>query len=100
MMLKSASVEDSLRAGQEMVSSAAAFGERLGVAVETGVRVAPNEEEIIGFANSGAFDLLVLGTSTGALTDRPFFGHRVPYILENARLPVVVVSLPPSNSGT
>jgi nucleotide-binding universal stress UspA family protein len=73
MMLKSASVEDSLRAGQEMVSSAAAFGERLGVAVETGVRVAPNaEEEIIGFANSGAFDLLVLGTSTRALTDRPF----------------------------
>jgi nucleotide-binding universal stress UspA family protein len=100
MMLKSASVEDSLRAGQEMVSSAAAFGERLGVSVETGVRVAPNaEEEIIGFANSGAFDLLVLGTSTRALTDRPFFGHRISYILENAQLPVVVVSLPPPNSG-
>ena len=99
MMLKSASIDDSLRAGQEMVSTAAAFGERLGVAVETGVRVAPNaEEEIVGFANSGAFDLLVLGTSTRALTNRPFYGHRVSYILENSQLPVAVVSLPPSNA--
>ncbi|REK19736.1 MAG: hypothetical protein DWQ40_06835 [Actinobacteria bacterium] len=100
MMLRSAAIDDSLRAGQEMVSTAAAFGERLGVVVETGVRVAPNaEEEIVAFANSGAFDLLVLGTSTRALTDRPFYGHRVSYILENAQLPVAVISLPPSNSG-
>ncbi len=100
MMLKSASIDDSLKAGQEMVSTAAAFGERLGVAVETGVRVAPNaEEEIVGFANSGAFDLLVLGTSTRSLTNRPFYGHRVSYILENSQLPVAVVSLPPSNTG-
>lgn len=99
MMLNSAAIKDSLRAGQEMVGAAAAFGERLGVVVETGVRVAPNaEEEIVAFANSGAFDLLVLGTSTRSLTNRPFYGHRVSYILENAQLPVVVVSLPPSNS--
>lgn len=98
MMLNSAAIEDSIRAGQEMVSTAAAFGERLGVEVETGVRVAPNaEEEIVAFANSGAFDLLVLGTSTRSLTNRPFYGHRVSYILEHALLPVVVVSLPASD---
>lgn len=97
IMLNTSAIEDSIRAGQEMVGAAAAFGERLGVVVETGVRVAPNaEEEILAFANSGTFDLLVLGTSTRSITNRPFYGHRVSYILENARLPVVVVSLPSS----
>ncbi len=98
ILLPGGSMHESLRAGQELVSAAAAFGERLGISVEAGVRVAPNaEEEIVAFANSGAFDLLVLGTSTRALTDRPFYGHRVSYILENAGVPVAVVSLPPTS---
>lgn len=97
LMLEGPAVDESLRAGQELVGVAAAFGERLGVAVETGVRVAPNaEEEIVNFANSGAFDLLVLGASTRALTDRPFYGHRVSYMLERSNLPVAVVGLSPS----
>jgi nucleotide-binding universal stress UspA family protein len=101
LLLESGTVDESLRAGQEMVNAAAAFGERLGVAVETGVRVAPNaEQEIVGLANSGAFDLLVLGTSTRSLTDRPFYGHRVSYILDQAELPVAVVSLPPTRMPT
>lgn len=96
LMFLDAAIDDGLRAGQEMVGSAAAFGERLGVAVETGVRIAPNAElEIVRFANSGNFELLVLGTSTRALTDRPFYGHRVSYMLENSDLPVVVIGLPP-----
>jgi Kef-type K+ transport system membrane component KefB len=90
-------VEDSLVAGRELVRDAAGFGERLGVAVETGVRVAPNaEEEIVAFGNSGAFDLLVIGASARSLTNRPFYGHRVSYILEQSELPVAVVSLPPT----
>lgn len=100
VMLNKSAIEDSLRAGQEMVSTAAAFGERLGVVVETGVRVAPNaEEEIVWFANSGAFDLLVLGTAARSLTNRPFYGHRVSYILDHAQLPVLVVSLPAGTTG-
>ncbi|MGC2241522.1 MAG: cation:proton antiporter, partial [Acidimicrobiia bacterium] len=100
LMVRGAAVDDSLRAGQEMVSTAAAFGERLGVSVEVGVRVAPNaEEEIVNFANSGTFELLVLGTSSRALTDRPFYGHRVSYILEQSELPVAVISLPPTRLG-
>jgi nucleotide-binding universal stress UspA family protein len=90
-------VEDSLAAGRELVRDAADFGERLGVAVETGVRVAPNaEEEIVAFGNSGAFDLLVIGASARSLTNRPFYGHRASYILEQSELPVAVVSLPPT----
>ncbi|HEY4606402.1 MAG TPA: cation:proton antiporter [Acidimicrobiia bacterium] len=97
LMLPNTAIEDSLRAGREMVGAAAAFGERLGIAVETRVEVAANaEEEIVRFANSGAFELLVLGTSTRALTDRPFYGHRVSHILQHAGLPVVVIGLPPS----
>lgn len=97
LLLEGAAVEESLKAGHEMVRAAAALGERVGVAVETGVRVAPNaEEEIVSFANSGDFDLLVIGASTRALTDRPFYGHRVSHILARAELPVAVVGLPPT----
>jgi nucleotide-binding universal stress UspA family protein len=93
-------IEDSLEAGQELVGAAAVFGDRLGVSVETGVRVAPNaEEEIVAFGNSGAFDLLVIGASTRSLTNRPFYGHRVSYMLAQSELPVAVVSLPPTRTG-
>lgn len=97
MMRVDHAIEDSLVAGRELVRDAAEFGERLGVAVETGVRVAPNaEEEIVGFGNSGAFDLLVIGASARSLTNRPFYGHRVSYMLEQSDLPVAVVGLPPT----
>lgn len=99
VMREDAAVEDSLAAGQEMVRAAAAFGDRLGVSVETGVRVAPNaEEEIVAFGNSGAFDLLVIGASTRSLTNRPFYGHRVSFMLSQSELPVAVVSLPPTRT--
>lgn len=101
VMREDSAVEDSLTAGQEMVAEAAEFGERIGVDVETGVRVAPNaEEEIVRFGNSGAFDLLVIGASTRSLTNRPFYGHRVSFMLAQSDLPVAVVSLPPTGSPT
>ncbi|GIU93320.1 MAG: hypothetical protein KatS3mg011_2226 [Acidimicrobiia bacterium] len=63
--------------------------------VETGVRVAPNPEaEIVEMANAGSFDLVVLGASNRPLTDRPFFGHRVNYVIENSKIPVAIVALP------
>ena len=97
LIIENESVDEGLRAGREMVGTAAAFGDRLGVVVETAVRVAPNAEaEIVRFANSGSYELLVLGTSTRYFSDRPFYGHRVSYILETADIPVVVISLPPS----
>jgi Kef-type K+ transport system membrane component KefB/nucleotide-binding universal stress UspA family protein len=96
MLMQDETVEASLRAGQEMVGAAAGFGERLGVLVGTGVRLASNaEEEIVRFANSGRYELLVIGTSSRAFGDRPFYGHRVSYMLEKADLPVAVISLPP-----
>ncbi len=78
-----------------MVSGAAAFGERLGVDVETGLRVGPNAEaEVVAVANSGGFDLVVIGAANRPMTDRPFFGHRVTYMIEHSETPIAIVSLP------
>ncbi len=84
-----------LNAGHAVTADAVAFGERLGVAVEGVVHVASNAEaEIVALANGGSFDLLVVGASNRPLTDRPFFGHRVHYIVEHTEIPVAIVALP------
>ena len=93
--LDEAAAESAVRAGQEMVSAAAAFGERLGVVVESGIRVAPNPAaEIVEVANAGAFDLVVIGAANKPLSNRPFFGHRVTYMIDHSEIPLAVVALP------
>lgn len=95
VMFESATEAEALAAGNEVLAAATAFGERLGVAVESSVHIATNAEaEIVALANGGDFDLLVIGASNRPLTDRSFFGHRVHYILEHAEIPVAVVALP------
>jgi len=90
-----------LEMAEAVTSNAVAFGQRLGVAVEGSVRVASNaEEEIVGLANGGQFDLLVVGASNRPLTDRPYLGHRVHYILEHTDIPVAVVALPSRSGAT
>jgi Kef-type K+ transport system membrane component KefB/nucleotide-binding universal stress UspA family protein len=100
LLLPDETLADSVRAGHEMVGIAAAFGERMGVLVRTDVQVASNAEaEIVRRANDGDFDLLVLGTSSRYLSERPFYGHRVSYMLDHAEMPVLVVSLPSARSS-
>ena len=95
VLITQASYEAAVEAGQALVSEAAALGEQLGVEVETLVETAPQAEEaIVARANSGEHDLLVLGANPRPFGDRPFLGHRVSYILENARIPVAVVGIP------
>jgi nucleotide-binding universal stress UspA family protein len=89
------SIEAARTTAEEMLMDARAFGERLGVQVETYVRVAANaEQEILDFARDESMDLLVLGTSNRPLTNRPFFGHRISFMAENANGPMVIVALP------
>ena len=84
-----------LATAEAVITNAVAFGERLGVAVEGKVLVASNAEaEIVALANNGEYDLLVVGASNRPLTDRPFLGHRVHYILEHTEIPVAIVALP------
>lgn len=94
MMFSSTTEKEAIRSGKEIVAGAAAFGERLGVAVGVHVRTATNAEEVIvDFVDEGGFDLLVIGASSRPLTDRPFFGHRVNHILDHAQVPVAVIAL-------
>lgn len=95
MMLEAnPAVANAVKTGLEMVGAAAAFGERLGVVVETDVRVAPNAEgEIVDFANTRGVDLAVFGTASRALSNRPFFGHRISYMIENSQVPVMIIAL-------
>ncbi|HJR92933.1 MAG TPA: cation:proton antiporter [Acidimicrobiia bacterium] len=88
-------VDQGLRAADDLLVAATEFGDRLGARVDSEARVAPNaEKEILDFARRGEIDLIVLGTSSRPVTDRPFFGHRVSYMVENSSVPVVVVALP------
>jgi nucleotide-binding universal stress UspA family protein len=94
VMLESPAVVEGMATGRELVAAAARFGGQLGVDVSTEVRVGTNaEQEIVDHANAGDFDLLVLGASSRPLTGRPFYGHRVSYVLEHVQVPVAVVSL-------
>ena len=95
VMLETAMESEARRDANELVAEAAALGTRLGISVETLVNVASNAiDEVLSVASSGPFDLLVLGTSTRPLTDRPFLGHDTSYIIEHADIPVVIVGLP------
>ncbi len=95
VMLETARESEARRDANELVAEAAALGTKLGILVETLIAVAPNAvDEVLSVAGSGTFDLLVLGTSTRPLTDRPFLGHDTSYIIEHAPIPVVMVGLP------
>lgn len=93
--LPGGSIQEARDTASDLLSRAAQFGSRLGVEVMTEVLVAPNaEQEILDFARDGRFEMVVLGASNRSVTNRPFFGHRVNYIVEHSDLPVVVVALP------
>lgn len=82
-------------AAEDLLMWSRDFASRLGVRLEAEARVAPNaEQEILDYAQRGGIDLLVLGTSSRPLTNRPFYGHRLSYIADNSPLPVVIVALP------
>lgn len=100
VMLEDPAAEAAIRTGQEMVAAGAAFGERLGVDVDTAVRVSPNPEaEILEVADGGGFDLVVIGAASRPMTNRPFFGHRVTYLIERSRIPIAIVTLPARRRG-
>jgi Kef-type K+ transport system membrane component KefB/nucleotide-binding universal stress UspA family protein len=88
-------VERAMQAAEDMLHEARDFAARLDVRLESATLVAPNaEQEILDYADAGAVDLVVLGTANRPVTDRPFFGHRISYIAEHARVPLVIVALP------
>jgi Kef-type K+ transport system membrane component KefB len=93
-------VESAIDAARDLLRGSAEFGERLGVELATEVEVGPNaEQEILDYAHAADMELVVLGASSRPGTNRPFFGHRISYMVERSDIPMVVVALP-SPRGT
>ena len=95
-MLSSA---ENYRAGLEMAEHSVAFGERLGAKVNTDVKpVAQPEGDLVVTANRGNWDLLVMGATSRPLTNRPFFGYGMSYVLKYVNIPMVIVAMPDTMS--
>ena len=82
-------------AGQ-VLEDARAFAARMGVAAETVIRTGPSaSHEILALARERQVDLLVVAANLRQLSGRPFLGHGVEALLEEAEATLVVVTAPP-----
>lgn len=101
VFLPGGSVVEARRTAESLIDHSREFGKRLGVDIDARISVAPNAEgEILDFAAREGIDLVVLGTANRPVTDRPFFGHRVSYMVEQSPLPVLIVALPSFRGGS
>jgi len=86
---------------ERVVEEATALAREMGVRVEpvihTGVSAS---EEIEKLARENHVDLLVLAANLRQFTGRPFLGHGVEYLLEEAVPTVVIVTAPPGWTRT
>lgn len=100
VFLPGGSIQEAHRTAEFLVANSREFGKRLGVEIDARISVAPNaEQEILDLAAREDIDLVVLGTASRPVTDRPFFGHRVSYMAERSPLPVLIVALPSFRGG-
>jgi Kef-type K+ transport system membrane component KefB len=82
-----------LEIGHQIAGDIRRLGESFGVATETEVRMGPDPEEaILDTARRVSADLVVLGTSIRAATQRLFLGPRVERVLASCPCPVVVLN--------
>jgi Kef-type K+ transport system membrane component KefB len=81
---------------ERVVEEARELASEMGVRVEPVIRVGISAaEEILALARENHADLLVLAANLRQFTGRPFLGHGVEYLLEEAEATVVVVTAPP-----
>lgn len=82
-----------LEIGHQIAADLRRLGESYGVATETEVRMGPDPEEaILDTARRISADLVVLGTSVRAASQRLFLGPRVERVLAACPCPVVVLN--------
>jgi len=81
---------------ERVVDEARALATEMGVRVEPEIRSGVSAaEEILQLARESHADLLVLAANLRQFTGRPFLGHGVEFLLEEAEATVVVVTAPP-----
>ncbi len=79
-----------------VVEEAMALARELGVRAEPAICTGQSaSEEILKLTREKHVDLLVLAANLRQLSERPFLGHGVEYLLEEAAPTVVVVTAPP-----
>jgi nucleotide-binding universal stress UspA family protein len=82
---------------EQVVEDARAFAERMNVRAETVIRTGVSaSHELLTIAREREIDLLVLTANLRQLSGRPFLGHGVEELLEEAEATVVVVTAPPA----
>jgi len=83
-------------AAGHVVEEAMALARELGVRAEPAICTGLSaSEEILRLTREKHVDLLVLAANLRQFTGRPFLGHGVEYLLEEAPPTVVVVTVPP-----
>jgi nucleotide-binding universal stress UspA family protein len=81
---------------ERVVEEARALAQEMGVRAEPVIRSGVSAaEEILQIARESHADLLVLAANLRQFTGRPFLGHGVEYLLEEAEPTVIVVTAPP-----
>ena len=81
---------------ERVLEEARALAHEMGVRVEPVIRMGVSAaEEILQLARESNVELLVLAANLRQFTGRPFLGHGVEYLLEEAEATVVVVTAPP-----
>ncbi|MGH8926784.1 MAG: cation:proton antiporter [Acidimicrobiia bacterium] len=82
-----------LEIGHQIAADLRALGESYGIATESEVRMGPDPEEaILDTARRVDADLVVLGTSVRAASQRLYLGPRVERVLAACPCPVVVLN--------
>src|SRR5262249_25454513 len=83
-------------AAGQVVEEAMALAREVGVRAEAAICTGMSaSEEILRLAIAKHADLVVVAANLRQFTGRPFLGHGVEYLLEEAPPPVVVVTVPP-----
>ncbi len=83
------------RAGLELVEASTAFGERLGAEVKVKIKETSHPSKyLVTMANSGTWDLMVMGGVNRPLSRQPFFGYDRYHVIENTDIPMVIVAIP------
>jgi Kef-type K+ transport system membrane component KefB len=84
------------RVAERVVQEARALAEEMGVATETAICLgASAPAELLSLVQEAAIDLVVLPANLRQLSERPFLGYGVEYLLDQCESTVVVVSVPP-----
>ncbi|MBS1104888.1 MAG: hypothetical protein H6Q91_390, partial [Deltaproteobacteria bacterium] len=80
---------------RQVVDDALALAREMDVRSETAIRIGISvPREILALSREAGADLIVLPASLRQLSERPFLGYGVEYLLRNSESTIVVVSLP------